>query len=106
MHHISSFMTLTHPVYVDPTGALGYTPPHTTSMPEGSLTTGFLRFQSQAGGAPIPLNFNENGFRACPVANETDVYQVYASAVGDACDGAVEFQLRTYSGASLNAWEY
>lgn len=75
-------------------------------MPTGSLTTGFLRFRSQAGGAPTPMNFNGNIFRACPVADETDVYQIYAAAVGDACEGAVSFQLRTYPGASLNAWEY
>ncbi|TAQ89301.1 hypothetical protein B7494_g2386 [Chlorociboria aeruginascens] len=44
-------------VYVGPDGALGYTLPHSVYMPNGSVTTGFLRFQSFAGGAPVPMTF-------------------------------------------------
>ncbi|CAG8960736.1 hypothetical protein HYFRA_00002272 [Hymenoscyphus fraxineus] len=97
-------------VYVAPSGALGYTPPHTTSKPEGSIVDGFLRYQSQAGGAPIPLSFQDRAFKACPVANEEGVFQIYAQSVGNPEDGSHEdecvyVQLRTYPG-SINAWQY
>ncbi|CAG8980666.1 hypothetical protein HYALB_00012994 [Hymenoscyphus albidus] len=92
-------------VYVTPSGALGYTPPHTTSKPDGSLVDGFLRYQSQTGGAPIPLSFQDRAFKACPVANEEGVFQIYSQAVGNPEDECVYVQLRTYPG-SLHAWQY
>ncbi|KAK3384891.1 hypothetical protein B0H63DRAFT_559612 [Podospora didyma] len=96
-------------VYIAPDGALGYTPPHSTFKPDGSVVTGWRREISDAGGAPTVL-WNQAGgyFVACPVGDaKDDVYQIYLNS-GDALSGAacVSFQMRTYTAAGAVAWEY
>ncbi|RDL31916.1 uncharacterized protein BP5553_09318 [Venustampulla echinocandica] len=94
-------------VFVGPDGALGYTGAHSASIPVGAVTTGFLRFQSVAGGAPVPMTFEGSGFRACPVdETQENVYQVFASAVGTDPGNCIQFQLRTYSAPGISAWQY
>ncbi|KAG9231766.1 hypothetical protein BJ875DRAFT_382230 [Amylocarpus encephaloides] len=93
-------------VYVGPNGALGYTPPHSSYMPTGSVTTGFHRFRSQSGGAPVVMNFQGNSFLACPDATNSGVYQIFAHLVVTDGGNCTFFQMRTYTAEGINAWQY
>lgn len=93
-------------VYVAADGALGYTIPHSAALPEGALTTPFKFTPAAAGQAVGELEFNGNGFEACPVANSTWL-QVYAVAVdGNTQTGCTGFDFATVAYTGENAWEY
>ncbi|KAI0817830.1 hypothetical protein GGR55DRAFT_673659 [Xylaria sp. FL0064] len=89
--------------YVEAGGALAYTKAHSAALPDGALTTGFQRVISDAGGAPTVLSFTGKNWLLCPVDGSEDVYQIFLGAYTADC---LPFQMRTYSPAELNAWEY
>jgi len=94
-------------VYVAADGALGFTGPHSAYIPAGAATTPFKFTPAAAGQAVGELEFNGNGFEACPVANATSVYQVYAVAVeGNTQTGCTGFDFATVAVTGENAWEY
>ncbi|KAH6663191.1 hypothetical protein B0J14DRAFT_609528 [Halenospora varia] len=94
-------------VFVTPEGAIGYTPAHSTFKPTGSVLDGWDRFQSEAGGAPVPMNFQSNSFLACPVnATESGVYQVFARSLRTDGTDCTLFQWRTYTASGVDAWQY
>ena len=64
-------------VYVGPDGALGYTPPHSTSKPEGSIVEGWNKTEAGTFGH---LSIGD-GLVACP-AGEGKGYQVYGQIEG------------------------
>lgn len=89
-------------VYVDATGALRFTSPHSAYTGTGSSSTGFGLVD---GG--LHLRYNGSGFLACPLgAAHGNAYQVYAAGavnVGDACEG---FEFRTSQATGPSAYEY
>lgn len=95
-------------VFIAPDGALGYTPPHSTSMPEGSALTGWTRVISDAGGAPTVLGFQQRQIVGCPVGDEDDhVFQVFVAIDENvSIDGCLPFSTRTYTADRAVAWEY
>ncbi|KAK0636776.1 hypothetical protein B0T17DRAFT_89882 [Bombardia bombarda] len=95
-------------VYIAPDGALGYTPPHSTFKPDGSIVSGWVREISVAGGAPTVMGYNGRPILACPAGDgAVDVYQIYVKlAEADPKSGCISFQMRTYSAAGTVAWEY
>ncbi len=93
-------------VYIAPDGALSYTVPHSAYMPNGSVTTGFQRYTSPAGGAPVIWGIEGRAWYMCPLSsNETKpVYQIYLISGGR--EGCLGIEMRTYGHANLVAWEY
>ncbi len=102
----------TSSVYVAPDGALAYTAPHSASVPEGAVTTGWRRKISAAGGAPTILWLQTKDYSppitACPAAGESGVYQIFlklnmTAPYNSSCIG---FEFRTYRAGGGVAWEY
>lgn len=63
--------------YVTPDGQLGYTIAHSAAVPEGSVLSPFLYTPQTSAGTVGNLQFNGQGFNACPTAS-AGVFQVYA----------------------------
>ena len=63
--------------YVTADGQLGYTIAHSASLPEGSVRTPFLYTPQASEGTVGNLQFNAQGFNACPT-EAAGVYQIYA----------------------------
>jgi hypothetical protein len=94
-------------VYIAPDGALSYTAPHSAYKPDGSITTGFWRVISEAGGAPVVWGFHQGNTVACPVNGTSGVYQIYISINGSH-SGCAAFEGRSYTlyPSTVSAWEY
>lgn len=97
-------------VYVASDGALQYTEPHSAALPEGAVTTGFQRPQSEVfPPSPIYLDISARAWAGCPVvdAHATGItYQVYSVDQGSPKTGCSYFQMRTYAAQGSSAWEY
>ena len=111
-YEIVEFLTDRIAVYVGPDGAMGYTPPHSVYKPEGSISTGWTRQISIAGGAPVVLGLvDEDTGRAypwvaCPTTDK-DVFQIYVKLNEDLpLESCVPFQMQTYQTEQMVAWEY
>lgn len=92
-------------VFIGPDGALGYTGPHSASVPEGSDRVGFTYTPQKTEGSVGTLN-HEAGFVACPEGGE-GAYRIYSgkNTVKDqsACVGV---GLATSEWKGKSAWEY
>jgi len=90
-------------VYVDATGALRFTMPHSGNAGEGSETTGFRVVDDG-----LRLQFGEDGFLACPV--DAVSWQVYAEAKVAGFDISeclgFSFRVSERTTAVVAAWEY
>ncbi|KHJ33546.1 hypothetical protein EV44_g0606 [Erysiphe necator] len=64
--------------FVTKEGELGYTQAHSGSSPSGSLNNPFQYTPGTDPDTTGTLSFNSKGFVACPVADQADVYQIYA----------------------------
>lgn len=86
-------------VYVDSTGALRYTVPHSAYTGVGSVSTGF-----SIADEGLHLKFQNSDFLACPLAD--GAYEIYAAAknTNSTCLG-FEFRIADAPGAAP-AWEY
>ncbi|OTA98737.1 hypothetical protein M426DRAFT_325764 [Hypoxylon sp. CI-4A] len=95
-------------VYIAADGSLSYSVPHSAALPEGAVTTGFLRSRSEAFGAPVGLANNENGgWRICPVGEGEPreiPYQIYAGKTE--VEGCYSTEIRTYTTEGTTTWEY
>jgi len=90
-------------VYVDSTGALKYTQPHSAAIGEGSSQTGFSVAKA---GKFDHLKYNGSGFLACPA--DGDKYRVYVSggpAVNDD-EECLVFDFMVGPDNAPAAWEY
>ncbi|KAI4160747.1 MAG: hypothetical protein LQ342_005460 [Letrouitia transgressa] len=97
-------------VFVAPNGALGYTVPHSSAIPEGALTEGFVYEPPQSENTVGYFSFTgcgATGFLACPCGQEPGVYQIFANVrgahLGNDCLG---FNAGTYGYEGIAAWEY
>ncbi|KAK0713965.1 hypothetical protein B0T26DRAFT_622668, partial [Lasiosphaeria miniovina] len=93
-------------VYIAPDGAMGYTPPHSAFMPDGSVVSGWWREISVAGGAPTIVGNGQSSMMACPAAGQDGVYQVFFGVSRAQLTSCVSFQMRTYTASGVVAWEY
>ncbi|KAE8151708.1 hypothetical protein BDV25DRAFT_138631 [Aspergillus avenaceus] len=100
-------------IYVDPTGALSFTTPHSGYTPPGSTTTGF-KYEAGKNGTLGHWSFG-NGFMACPVnstAPGKPHYQVYAARNNATVPGGnvkqcLGFDAMAVKGnGTVGAWEY
>lgn len=86
-------------VYVAADGHLGYTVPHSAYTGEGSSTTGFSVVDNG-----LHLEYQGNGFLACP---EGSSYKVYASAAAtNASADCLGFEFRISDSSAPAAFEY
>ncbi|PSN64231.1 hypothetical protein BS50DRAFT_65950 [Corynespora cassiicola Philippines] len=89
-------------VYVGPDGALGYTPPHSTSKPEGSIVEGWNKTEAGTFGH---LSIGD-GLVACP-AGEGKGYQVYGQIEGvELGSDCLGFSALTVNATGPGAWQY
>ncbi|KAI1500279.1 hypothetical protein F5X99DRAFT_387054 [Biscogniauxia marginata] len=88
-------------VYISPTGALAYTPPH-SAPPEGSTTSGFWRVRSEGSMGAVFLGHNDASAFACPTEEE-DVYRVF---FGRGVEDCLSFMVYTSQYSGVNSWEY
>ncbi|KAK7756957.1 hypothetical protein SLS62_000973 [Diatrype stigma] len=94
-------------VYIAPDGSLSYTEPHSASMPDGSVSTGFSRQRSESFGAPVNV-FNSimEGWVACPVTEGEPRERTYQLFAGLQKEGCYDTAVRSYTSEGPNAWEY
>ncbi|MCJ1390989.1 hypothetical protein MMC18_003850 [Xylographa bjoerkii] len=96
-------------IYVQTNGALGFTAPHSASIPTGAYITGFALIPGTDGGLG-DFGFSNaagQGFLACPTTPTSALYQVFVDVKGfkgnlTACIG---FDALT-SNSQIGAWEY
>lgn len=101
-------------MYVDPSGAIGYTQAHSAFIPPGSTTSGFAL---SPGSDPDHAHYyftglGANGFMACPSADNS-YYQVFVAMpnatvpTGNVSD-CLEFHAiaNAYTGPAPPAWQY
>ncbi|MCJ1228657.1 hypothetical protein MMC12_005318 [Toensbergia leucococca] len=103
-------------IYVAATGALGFTEAHYGTTPPGAALTGFIESSGLGYGSFRFTGLGATGFLACPNANGTAPYQVFANVRGltdaDVPGGSVRhcigFDALTtkYNGTRPAAWEY
>ncbi|MCJ1287327.1 hypothetical protein MMC26_006675 [Xylographa opegraphella] len=97
-------------IYVEHSGALGFTAAHSASLPAGAYTSGFTLIPGTNGGLGDFgfANAAGQGFLACPTtASAGPPYQVFVDVEGfrgnlSACIG---FDALTHS-AGVGAWQY
>ena len=103
-------------VYVEPTGALGFTQAHSSSYPSGSVFEGFSVNPGPSFGSLGFSGLGATGFLACPAdASGSPPYKIFADVEGltdeDTPGGSVQacigFDALTtdYTDGSA-AWEY
>ncbi|PGG98431.1 hypothetical protein AJ79_08871 [Helicocarpus griseus UAMH5409] len=102
-------------IYVEPTGALGFTQAHSAQIPEGSLTTGFKFTPGDQFGHWTFEGFGADGFMGCPPQNpdESPLYQVFANIKNATVptgnvDDCLPFSALAppYTGPNPAAWQY
>jgi hypothetical protein len=99
-------------LYVEPSGALGFTQAHSAEIPPGAVVGGFSAFQNGAflfSGASA----NGGGWLACPATAEQQgagqMYQIFAQLPQVTFpSGCLEIEILTvdYQGQGPAAWQY
>ncbi|KAF2994288.1 hypothetical protein E8E13_003450 [Curvularia kusanoi] len=90
-------------IFVAPDGTLGYTQPHSVSMPAGAIVDQFSKTAPGANGLGT-LSF-ETGFVACPTTDNG--YQVFGQTEGfKAAADCLGFSALTSAADGPGAWEY
>jgi hypothetical protein len=96
-------------VYVETTGALGFTQAHSAFIPPGAVTATFS-LTSVAGADFWTLDFSGlggGGFVACPSANGSFPYQIFANVPSGNFDNCLGFDaLASEYTAGFGAWQY
>lgn len=70
-------------IYVEPTGALGFTQAHSDDYPSGSIFEGFALYLGSSFGSLGCSGLGATGFLACPAdASGTGQYKVFADVKG------------------------
>ncbi|OCK85150.1 hypothetical protein K432DRAFT_278362, partial [Lepidopterella palustris CBS 459.81] len=88
-------------VYIGPDGAMAFTQAHSATLPEGAITTGWVRSEGPSFGY---LSWT-NGLIACPV--EGKGYQIFGNVAGvEFPDGCLGFDTLTENSTHIGAWEY
>lgn len=98
-------------MYVEPSGAVGFTQAHSAQIPPGSAIGGFGYTPGDDHGKYTFSGFGADGFMACPHPDK-DFYQVFANMKNatvpsgnvDECLGFVAMAY-TYDGPTA-AWQY
>ncbi|KUJ15324.1 uncharacterized protein LY89DRAFT_108924 [Mollisia scopiformis] len=98
-------------IYVEATGALGYTIPHSGAIPNDAYVSPFEYIVQTSTGTVGKLTFEGKDFNACPTGEtngEVDIYQIFASAVSsDTQTGCIDIAIGTATDvAAPTAYEY
>ncbi|KAI9876764.1 MAG: hypothetical protein M1830_005751 [Pleopsidium flavum] len=98
-------------IYISPTGALSYTPPHSHLIPAGSALGTFTHTTNNNPNSNLGhLTFTglgATGFVACPHHNGTAPWQVFADVQGGDWGRCTGFDaLSSEFTGGLGAWEY
>ena len=94
-------------MFVDLTGAVGYTAPHSASIPLGAIVTGFVYTPAGPGGSFGDFSFGGHGatgLLACPATGGS--YQVFANIESFNETECLGFDSLTQPANSPSAWEY
>ncbi|RDW64913.1 hypothetical protein BP6252_10564 [Coleophoma cylindrospora] len=95
-------------VYVDPSGALSFTVPHSAFMPAGSQTGPFVYTAAASNQTVGTLTFGNGtqGFFACP-DDAVSAWQVYVFTAGsNSTSSCIGIGLSTVNEPAIAAWEY
>jgi len=77
-------------VYVQTNGAVGFTQPHSTLTPPGSVLTGFSIKNNRL----LFAGFGATHFVACPVSSTK--YQIFANVAGGDWKKCISFRAETH----------
>jgi len=94
-------------VYVAADGQLGFTVAHSEAIPVGAFVVPFLYTPQETEFTVGNLNFNSEGFAACPDASGPGVYQIYSAGVdGFVRTDCIGINIATSSWSGSPAWQY
>jgi len=94
-------------VYITKTGRVGYTQPHSASMPAGSTTTGWIYRPKyfDFGSSKADQLSHRKGLVACEYQN-SGTYQLYVQVPGFSKKGCLGFDFVAQNVTKPTAWEY
>ena len=94
-------------VYVETSGALGFTQAHSAFIPPGAVTGPFITTPGVAFGTLSFTGLGATGFVACPSANGGAPWQIFADVMGGNFTNCLGFDalLSPFTGGAA-AWEY
>lgn len=94
-------------VYVETDGALGFTQAHSANIPAGAVVSTFTVTPGTSFGTLGFSGLGANGFVACPSANGSVPYQIFANVAGGDFTNCLGFDaLTTEFTGGLGAWQY
>ena len=94
-------------VYVETNGALGFTQAHSAFIPAGAVVSTFTLVPGTSFGDLGFSGLGANGFVACPSANGSVPYQIFANVAAGNFTNCLGFDaLTTEFTGGFGAWEY
>jgi hypothetical protein len=94
-------------VYVETDGALGFTQAHSANIPAGAVVSTFTLVPGTSFGTLDFSGLGANGFVACPSANGSVPYQIFANVAAGNFTNCLGFDaLTTAFTGGFGAWEY
>jgi hypothetical protein len=94
-------------IYVETSGALGFTQAHSAGIPTGAVVATFIVTPGASFGTLGFSGLGATGFVACPSANGTAPYQIFANVAGGNFDSCLGFDaLTTDFTGGVGAWQY
>ena len=94
-------------VYVQTDGAIGYTQAHSAFVPAGAVMSPFSLTEGPSFGTLGFTGLGATGFVACPSANGTFPYQIFANVASGNFANCLGFDALTivFTGG-FGAWQY